>query len=87
MLLHSLVVSLTSGIALEALAGPISEPFAGARVRREVPTSHNLHERHLPHLSQKWLKRSKVPDDQVLPLRIGLKQCNLEAGHDRLMDM
>jgi tripeptidyl-peptidase-1 len=28
-----------------------------------------------------------VPDTQVLPMRIGLKQCNLEEGHDKLMDM
>jgi len=34
-----------------------------------------------------WSKRAKVSGAQVLPMRIGLKQCNLEAGHDRLMDI
>lgn len=87
MLLRSLVAALASGLVLEALAGPLSEQYTGARTKREVPASHSLHERHLPHLSQRWSKRSKVPDSQVLPMRIGLKQCNLEAGHDKLMDM
>lgn len=87
MLLRSLVAALASGLVLEALAGPLSEQYTAARTKREVPASHSLHERQLPHLSQRWSKRSKVPDSQILPMRIGLKQCNLEAGHDKLMDM
>lgn len=85
MLLNPLVAVLASGIALEALAGPLAQ--TGARTRREVPSSHVLHERHLPHWSKQWAKRSKVPESQILPVRIGLKQSNLEAGHDKLMDM
>ena len=85
MLLHSLV--LASGLFLQAMAGPISHEYAGLRTKREVPASHSLHERHLPQWSGQWTKRSKVPDTQVLPMRIGLKQCNTEAGHDKLMDM
>jgi tripeptidyl-peptidase-1 len=87
MLLQSLVAALASSLVLEAMAGPLSAEFTGARTKREVPASHSLHERHLPHWGNKWSKKSRVPDSQILPMRIGLKQCNLEAGHDKLMDM
>lgn len=79
-----LLVTLASGIVLEALAGPLAHTVS---TRREVPSSHSLHERHLPHWSKQWSKRARVPDSQILPVRIGLKQSNLEAGHDKLMDM
>lgn len=85
MLLNPLVVALASGLALEAVAGPLVQ--AGVRILREIPSSQSLHERHLPHWSKQWSKKSKVPDSQILPIRIGLKQSNLEAGHDKLMDM
>ena len=87
MLLPSLVAALAScGLVLTAMAGPlaVSHENVGVR-RRDVP--HSLHERHLPHWQQRWTKRSKVPDHHILPMRIGLKQSNLEAGHDKLMDM
>lgn len=83
MLLHSLVAALASGLVLQTVAGPISH----VRSKREVPFTHNLHERHLPHWGNSWTKRSKLPDTQVLPMRIGLKQSNLEAGHDKLMEI
>jgi tripeptidyl-peptidase-1 len=88
MLLQSIVAVLAGSLVLEAVASPLAAvEGSGLRVKREVPISHRLHERHLPHWSNKWSKRSKVPDTQVLPMRIGLKQCNLEEGHDKLMDM
>lgn len=87
MLLPSLAVLITSGLVLETFAGLISEQYNGARTKREVPLSHSLHERHLPQTAKRWAKRSKCPDTQILPMRIGLKQHNLEAGHDKLMDM
>lgn len=87
MLLESLVAALIAGLALETIAGPLSAEYPGAGIRREIPSSHTLHERHLPHWSREWTKRSKVPKSQILPMRIGLKQRNLEAGHDVLMDM
>ena len=34
-----------------------------------------------------WTKSSRVPQDQILPLRIALTQSNLEKGHDWLMDV
>lgn len=84
MLLSSLLATLAAGFVL---AGPLSEDYAGTRIKREIPSSHRLHERHLPHWEREWSKRSKVPNSQVLPMRIGLKQSNLEAGHDKLMDL
>jgi tripeptidyl-peptidase-1 len=33
------------------------------------------------------VKRELVDAEALLPVRIGLKQSNLDAGHDRLMDM
>lgn len=85
MLFSSLVAALaSSSLILEAVASPLS---TGVRAKREIPATHNLHERHLPRWSQKWSKRSKLPDDRILPMRIGLKQSNLEAGHNKLMEM
>jgi tripeptidyl-peptidase I len=57
MLLDSLVATLASGLIIGALAGPLSHDYAGARAKREVPSSHSLHERHLPHWGQQWTKR------------------------------
>lgn len=76
MLHQTLLVALAAGLAL---ASPIQ--------KREVPASHRVHERHLPHWSTQWTKRSKVPSSEVLPMRIGLKQSNLEAGRERLLEM
>ena len=87
MLLQSLVAALASSLVLEAMAGPLSTEYAGSRMKREVPASHSLHERHLPRIEHMWSKKAKVVDTEILPMRIGLKQCNLEAGHDKLMDM
>jgi tripeptidyl-peptidase I len=87
MLLQSLVAALASSLALEAMASPLSQEYSGVQTKRGVPSSHSLHERHLPQLSHQWTKKEKVSETQILPMRIGLKQCNLEAGHDKLMDM
>lgn len=86
MLLHKLLAALAVGSVVETLASPLSHADALLK-KRAVPVSHTLHERHGPHTSRKWTKRHKVAQQVVLPMRIGLKQSNLEAGHDRLMDM
>ncbi|KAK3386302.1 peptidase S8/S53 domain-containing protein [Sordaria brevicollis] len=54
---------------------------------RTVPDTHALHERALPHWGRKWEKREPVSPNTVLPMRIGLKQANLDKGHDLLMDI
>lgn len=76
MLPQALLLAAAAGLAL---ASPVR--------RREVPSTHRLHERHADHWSRHWSKRSKVPADDMLPMRIGLTQSNLEAGAQRLMDM
>jgi len=51
-----------------------------------VPNSHVVHEkREAP--QSKWVKREKISSSYVLPMRIGLKQRNLDKGHDFLMDV
>jgi tripeptidyl-peptidase-1 len=85
MLFRFLVAALTCGFVFETAANPIAH--SGSRTKDEAFISRTLHESHLPHWSKYWSKKSKVPDTQILPMRIGLKQSNLDAGHDRLMDM
>ncbi len=51
-----------------------------------LPSSHALHEKR-EIASEKWVKRGKVPENAVLPIRIGLVQSNLERGADLLMEV
>ncbi|EFW98614.1 alkaline serine protease [Grosmannia clavigera kw1407] len=76
MLPKALMLAAAAGLSL---ASPVR--------RREVPSTHQLHERHAEHWSSAWTKRSKVSSGKVLPMRIGLTQSNLGAGHDRLMEI
>jgi tripeptidyl-peptidase-1 len=85
MLFRSLVAALGAGLALEVLASPLLRDESLGK--RQVPKTHSLHERHTPHMEKHWNKRSRLPTKTMLPMRIGLKQNNLEAGHDRLMAM
>ena len=51
-----------------------------------IPTSsHVSHEKR--NTESLWNKRDKVPEEMILPMRIGLKQGNLEKGYDMLMDV
>jgi len=86
MLFRSLVAALGASLALEVLASPLlRDPSLVSK--RQVPATHSLHERHNKHMGEHWSKRSRLPRKTVLPMRIGLKQTNLDAGHDRLMAM
>lgn len=84
MWIASILAALVSGLAVQVAASPLSHSVPA---KRAVPVSHSLHERHLPAWEKQWVKKSKVAGEQILPMRIGLKQSNLEAGHDRLMEM
>lgn len=86
MLFHSLVAVFGLGLALEVLASPLVRDGTQLR-KREVPSTHALHERHAPLVGQHWTKRSRLPRSTKLPMRIGLSQANLDVGHDRLMAM
>lgn len=51
-----------------------------------VPSSHVVHERRdVP--PKQWVKRSRVAENAILPMRIGLAQSNLHRGYDLLMDV
>ena len=85
MLFRSLVAALGLGLALEVMASPLLH--SDAPRKREVPNTHAVHERHTPRMVEQWAKRDKLPSTTVLPIRIGLKQSNLDIGHNRLMEM
>ncbi|KAK0115982.1 hypothetical protein ONS95_013021 [Cadophora gregata] len=59
-------------------------PFVQAAA---VPKSHVLHERRDTTSAKQWVKREQLSPTAILPMRIGLKQQNLEYGHDYLMDI
>ncbi|KAL2067873.1 hypothetical protein VTL71DRAFT_15971 [Oculimacula yallundae] len=52
-----------------------------------VPKSHVLHEKRDHSTSHQWTKREHISSSTILPMRIGLKQQDLENGHDYLMDI
>ncbi len=85
MLLRCVLVALAGGLVLETAASPLARDIV--QKKRDVPSSHVQHERHVPHLSRRWTKRDKLSPSTMLPMRIGLKQFNIEAGHDRLMEI
>lgn len=59
--------------------------FAGSSLA--VPSnSHVVHEKR-GELGSTWLKRDAVPADMVLPVRIGMRQSNLDKGNDLLMEV
>lgn len=64
----------------------IIAPFAVIATAAAAPSSvrHVVHERREAQL-QTWEKRSPVDPSKKLPMRIGLKQRNLDKGHDLLM--
>ncbi|KAK3314311.1 alkaline serine protease [Apodospora peruviana] len=88
MILPRFAILAVSGLVLQALAAslPVHDVHAAAIKRRDIPETHVLHERGLPHWSTTWERRAKIPPKALLPMRIGLRQPNLDVGHDMLMD-
>lgn len=94
MLFGQLAAILGGGLSLAA-AGPLAPSARDVPARRsdavvtkrEVPSSHVLHERQLPQWTQTWKRGAKVPRDALLPMRIGLKQRNLDDGAVLLSEM
>ncbi|KAH7627767.1 peptidase S8/S53 domain-containing protein [Sordaria sp. MPI-SDFR-AT-0083] len=74
-------------LVLGRTAAPFPESHVHRLDTRAVPDTHALHERAMPHWGRKWDKRGPVPSNTLLPMRIGLKQANLDVGHDLLMDI
>lgn len=52
-----------------------------------VPSgTHKLHEKR-DSISPEWIKGKEVPHHEILPVRIGMQQQNLDRGHDLLMEV
>ncbi|KAH9883818.1 subtilisin-like protein [Xylariomycetidae sp. FL2044] len=86
MLVRSLAVALAAALNFEVLlASPLAQD--GRVKKRVIPATHNVHERHSAHWGRRWTKRGRVEPTVMLPMRIGLKQSNLDTGHERLMDI
>jgi tripeptidyl-peptidase I len=86
MQLHHLSAALSIGLVLGTSASPLISKETTYK-KREVPSTHVLHERHVPQLAARWSKWEKLSAKTMVPVRIGLKQYNLDAGHDRLMEI
>lgn len=82
MLFQRLAAALVAALAIGADAGVV-----GVSKKRDVPASHILHERQLDHWAHSWHKRAKVPAAALLPMRIGLRQSNIELGRSMLAEM
>lgn len=81
---YTLVSALVGGLITHTAAIPLAEDVMP--LKRNIPPTHVLHERHLPPVARKWSKKARLPAEAMLPMRIGLKQSNLQLGHDKLMD-
>lgn len=54
---------------------------------RDAPPSHVLHEWHERRHTEGWKVVEKAHRAATLPMRVGLRQSNIDKGHDLLMDM
>jgi tripeptidyl-peptidase-1 len=66
------------------LGGPA---VPGDGISRDITPSYVIHERHDAAHLVGWTKRERADAEWVLPVRIGLKQSNVDKGHELLMDM
>jgi tripeptidyl-peptidase-1 len=59
-----------------------------ARLRKgRIPQSHVVHERHEPEHTEGWTRIERADPIAILPMRIGLKQSNVDRAHELLIDM
>lgn len=87
MLYQQLVAALLG--ALATAPSTLASPLGNSQVtgtKREIPSTHVLHERQLPHWSSTWVRKHPVEKSAVLPMRIGLRQVKQKEGHNLLMD-
>lgn len=81
------------GLAGVAVSSPLLDhavrdlPDAPTQSTRLVPRSYTRHEKHERHHLTGWKRAERPRPDQKLPMRIGLKQSNLDRAHDMLMDI
>ncbi|CAK7265071.1 hypothetical protein SEPCBS57363_001395 [Sporothrix epigloea] len=55
------------------------------RTKRVIPETHTRHERQPSSWARRWERTSRASVDAILPMRIGLKQRNVDEGHNKLM--
>ncbi|CAK7270744.1 hypothetical protein SEPCBS119000_004243 [Sporothrix epigloea] len=55
------------------------------KTKRVIPDTHVLHERQPSSWARRWEPATRAPSDAILPMRIGLKQRNVDGGHNKLM--
>jgi len=70
-------------LAIAAVVGSLALLVQGAVVPNYGLAVHE--KRNAPH--REWVKRDRISPRAKLPVRIGLKQRNLEKGYDFLMDV
>ncbi|CAK7264283.1 hypothetical protein SEPCBS119000_000909 [Sporothrix epigloea] len=76
-----------AGYARQAQAvNNVAEP-ASKKTKRVIPDTHALHERQPLSWASRWQRTKRAAPDAILPMRIGLKQRNIDEGHDRLMTL
>ncbi|KAM7215665.1 alkaline serine protease [Rhypophila decipiens] len=89
-MIFSVLIVVLAGQFTQALAAAVlpitSHDESKVPKKRHVPSTHALHERGLPHWGNTWEKTEKVPTGAMLPMRIGLRQSNVDVGHEMLMD-
>lgn len=79
-------IALVGLAALEVLAAP---PFHNrdSGSKRSIPKTHIRHEKRSEVQASSWTKVKRAIPGAILPMRVGLKQQNLQSGHNLLMDM
>ncbi|KAK8077055.1 Tripeptidyl-peptidase sed1 [Apiospora saccharicola] len=74
-------------LAPKVCATPLSAQVSSATTKRAISDSHVQHEKRAVEQGRRWVKVRRADAQATLPMRIGLKQHNLEKGHDLLMDI
>lgn len=87
MLPESFSIAVVAVFIADTIAGPISRDTFLDFGKREIPGTHELHDRHPSPSVHEWIKKEKIPRVVKLPMRIGLRQVNLTAGEKRLLEM
>ncbi|KAI0885109.1 subtilisin-like protein [Annulohypoxylon maeteangense] len=80
-------VALAGLTVLEVLAAPPFHNSGSSRPRRSIPDTHIQHEKRTEVQARSWAKVQRAVPEAILPMRVGLKQRNLQSGHDLLMDI
>ncbi|KAI2465624.1 subtilisin-like protein [Annulohypoxylon bovei var. microspora] len=77
-----------AGLAvLEVLGAPPFHSTGSSRPRRSIPDTHIQHEKRTAAQARSWTKVQRAVPEAILPMRVGLKQQNLQSGHNLLMDI